>query len=48
MNFLDMSKDDLDYYNKIRKRDDSLNWLIKNLVIFTVAVAVIAIMMGFL
>lgn len=48
MNFLDMSKDDLDYYNKIRKRDDSLNWLIKNLAIFTVAVVVIAIMMGFL
>lgn len=48
MNFLDMSKDDLDYYNKIRKRDDDLNWLIKNLAIFAIGFVAVAIMMEFL
>lgn len=37
MNFRDMTKEELYYYNKIRKRNDEVNHLIKWLAIFTVA-----------
>lgn len=37
MNFRDMTKEELYYYNKIRKRNDEVNHLIKCLAIFTVA-----------
>ena len=47
MNFLDMSKDDLSYYNQIRRRDDDLSWLLKNLAILTVAVVIAALIVEF-
>lgn len=47
MNFLDMSRDDLSYYNQIRRRDDDLSWLLKNLAILTVAVVIAALIVGF-
>lgn len=33
MNFRDMTRDDISYYNSIRKRDDGLDWVLKNLAI---------------
>lgn len=47
MNFLDMSRDDLSYYNQIRRRDDDLSWLLKNLAILTVAVVIAALIVEF-
>lgn len=41
MNFRDMTREDISYYNSIRKRDDGLDWVLKNLAI-TAGVIVIA------
>ena len=41
MNFIDMTRADVQYYNRIKTPESSLDWVLKNLAIFTV-VAVIA------
>lgn len=41
MNFRDMTRDDISYYNSIRKRDDGLDLVLKTLAI-TAVVMVIA------
>ena len=41
MNFRDMTSEEISYYNSIRKRDDGLDWVLKNLAI-TAGVIVIA------
>lgn len=33
MNFRDMTRDEISYYNRIRKRDDGLDWVLRNLTI---------------
>lgn len=47
MNFRDMSKDDLDYYNKIRPRDDDLDWVLKSLAILAAVVLVTGLLAVF-
>lgn len=36
MNFRDFSKDDKQYYDKIKWRDDDIDWVLRNLALFTV------------
>ena len=47
MNFRDMTRDDISYYNSIRKRDDSLDWILKTLAI-TAGITVIAMLVWLL
>ena len=41
MNFRDMTREDISYYNSIRKRDDGLDQILKTLAI-TAGITVIA------
>ncbi len=47
MNFRDMTHEDISYYNSIRKRDDDLDWILRNLAI-TAGVIVIAMLVWIL
>ena len=43
MNFRDMTREDISYYNSIRKRDDGLDWVLKNLAITAVVIVIATI-----
>lgn len=40
MNFRDMTREDISYYNSIRKRDDGLDWVLENLAITAVVIVI--------
>ena len=47
MNYLDMSKSDIDYYNHFAKKvdgDSDLDWVLKNLAIVTVVFVIVTLM----
>lgn len=45
MNFLDMTKDDIRYYNRIKMPESDLDWVLKNLAIFTAVVVIATLIM---
>lgn len=47
MNFRDMTPEERAYYEKIKAHDDSIDWLLKNLAIFTALVIIATLIILF-
>lgn len=47
MNFADMTPEERAYYEKIKKRNDSMNWALKNLAIVAGLVLIATLIMLF-
>lgn len=47
MNFRDMTPEERAYYEKIKAHDDSVDWLLKNLAIFTALVIIATLIILF-
>lgn len=48
MNFMDMTPEERALYEKIKARDESLNWLIANLTIFTLVFTIATLLVLFM
>ena len=48
MNFMDMTPEERALYEKIKARDESLNWLIANLAIFTLVFTIATLLVLFM
>lgn len=48
MNFMDMTPEERALYEKIKARDESINWLIRNLAIFTVLFTIATLLVLFM
>ena len=47
MNFRDMTPEERAFYEKIKAHNDSINWLLRNLAIFTVFFTIATLMILF-
>lgn len=47
MNFRDMTPEERAYYEKIKAHEDSIDWLLKNLAIFTALVIIATLIILF-
>lgn len=47
MNFRDMTAEERAYYEKIKAHDDSANWLLRNLAIFTTIITIATLIILF-
>lgn len=47
MNFRDMTPEERAYYEKIKAHDDSIDWLLRNLAIFTMLVTIATLIILF-
>lgn len=48
MNFMDMTPEERALYEKIKARNENLNWLIANLAIFTLAFTIATLLVLFM
>lgn len=48
MNYINMTPEEKAYYEKIKARNDSMNWLIRNLAIFTVLFTIATLLVLFM
>ena len=47
MNFRDMTPEERAYYEKIKAHDDSIDWMLRNLAIFTALVIIATLIILF-
>lgn len=48
MNFMDMTPEEKALYEKIKARDENLNWLLANLAIFTLVFTIATLLVLFM
>ena len=48
MNYVNMTPEEKAYYEKIKARDHNMNWLIRNLAIFTVLFTIATLLVLFM
>lgn len=47
MNFRDMTADERAYYERIKQRDDTLDWLVRNLAVVATITLIVALIVLF-